>query len=213
MASRQINGTDIATATGGTITLDGSLSVGGAGGLNLALGGPTNLTLPQAGTLLAGTFALDEIAVGTTAGLAPLTPGAAGAALISNGVTAAPSFQELDVGMVGGLGPLAAAEIGQTLSLSAGGTLDVISSLGGVAGPAGPAGAQGPPGASGTATFAYQQGVAASAWTITHNLGKYPSAVVVDSAGAVVEGDIIYVSMNEIVMLFTAAFSGSAYLN
>lgn len=61
--------------------------------------------------------------------------------------------------------------------------------------------------------FVYDQSVPASTWTITHNLNKHPSVAVVDSAGTVVIGDCQYINDNELVLTFTGAFSGKAYLN
>jgi len=62
-------------------------------------------------------------------------------------------------------------------------------------------------------TYEYTQGVASSEWTVCHNLDKYPSISVVDSAGNQVEGDVLYVDKNNVVLTFTAAFSGAAYFN
>jgi hypothetical protein len=50
-------------------------------------------------------------------------------------------------------------------------------------------------------------------WVITHNLGFYPNVVVTDSAGTVVEGDLTYVSVNELTVTLTHAISGYAYLS
>jgi hypothetical protein len=50
-------------------------------------------------------------------------------------------------------------------------------------------------------------------WTITHNLNKYPSVTIVDSAGTVVEGDISYSNTNLVVVTFSSTFSGKAYFN
>jgi hypothetical protein len=50
-------------------------------------------------------------------------------------------------------------------------------------------------------------------WTITHNLNKYPSVTIVDSAGTVVEGDIAYSNTNAVVVTFSSTFSGKAYFN
>ena len=58
----------------------------------------------------------------------------------------------------------------------------------------------------------HTQGTAATAWTITHALGGYPSVTVVDSAKTVVYGEINYLSTSQVVVNFTSAFSGSAYL-
>lgn len=79
-------------------------------------------------------------------------------------------------------------------------------------GPQGPQGPQGPPGLSG-ANYVHVQGVPSTVWVIPHNLGRYPSITVVDSAGTVVRGDEEYTSINVITLTFSSAFSGEAYLN
>ena len=58
----------------------------------------------------------------------------------------------------------------------------------------------------------YIQGAASSTWTITHDLGGYPSVTVVNSTGTVVVGTVTYLSTSEIQIEFTAPFSGTAYL-
>lgn len=63
------------------------------------------------------------------------------------------------------------------------------------------------------ATYVHEQMVALATWTITHNLGRYPSVTIVDSANDVVIGDITYLSDDQIRLKFNAAFSGKAYLN
>ena len=63
-------------------------------------------------------------------------------------------------------------------------------------------------------TYKHTQGVAATSWTIAHNLGFEPGGVaVVDSAGTEVIGTITYSSLNEIVVSFTTAFAGKAYVS
>jgi hypothetical protein len=62
-------------------------------------------------------------------------------------------------------------------------------------------------------SFVFSQSSAASTWTISHNLNKFPSVTVVDSSGNVVVGYINYNNMNQITLTFTAPFSGKAYLN
>lgn len=62
-------------------------------------------------------------------------------------------------------------------------------------------------------TYIYEQTSAASVWTITHSLRRYPSVTVVDSAGSVVVGDVLYTSKDQIILTFQGAFSGTAYLN
>lgn len=54
---------------------------------------------------------------------------------------------------------------------------------------------------------------ASDTWAITHNMNKFPSVTVVDSAGDEVEGNVNHISVNQLVITFSAAFSGRAYLN
>lgn len=61
--------------------------------------------------------------------------------------------------------------------------------------------------------FEYIQSTPSSIWEIEHNLGKEPSITVVDSAGTTVEGDYEYVNSNKVILSFSSAFSGKAYLN
>ena len=48
---------------------------------------------------------------------------------------------------------------------------------------------------------------------IQHNLQKYPSATVINSAGDKVEGTVDYIDINNIIVQFTAPFSGKVTLN
>lgn len=68
-------------------------------------------------------------------------------------------------------------------------------------------------GLTGDKTYVYHQSTPASVWDITHNLDKFPSVTIVDSAGSVVMGEITYESKNKLKVTFTAEFGGSAYLN
>lgn len=61
--------------------------------------------------------------------------------------------------------------------------------------------------------FVFSQSSASDTWEITHNLGKFPSVSVVDSAGSKVIGEVTYNSINKVTLTFSAAFSGNAYLN
>jgi hypothetical protein len=73
-------------------------------------------------------------------------------------------------------------------------------------------GEQGPPG-PGQTTYTHNQGSASATWVITHNLGRHPSVVVIDSAGSVITPDVQYDSAYQVTVRFSAAFSGKAYLN
>lgn len=61
--------------------------------------------------------------------------------------------------------------------------------------------------------YTHDQPVASATWTVAHNMGKNPSVSIVDSSGDEVIGKVAYVSPNQVVISFTAAFSGKAYLN
>ena len=58
----------------------------------------------------------------------------------------------------------------------------------------------------------YNQVSPSSSWTITHDLGGYPSVSVVDSAKTQVIGEVTYLSETQIRVDFTQPFSGLAYL-
>jgi hypothetical protein len=58
----------------------------------------------------------------------------------------------------------------------------------------------------------HTQGTASTSWSITHALGGYPSVSIVDSAKTVVIGEVTYLSTTQVVVNFTSAFSGYAYL-
>jgi Siphovirus ReqiPepy6 Gp37-like protein len=60
--------------------------------------------------------------------------------------------------------------------------------------------------------FIHEQLTPSSLWVINHNLSKYPSVTVTDSAGNVVIGDVKHVSLNTTEISFSAAFAGKAIL-
>lgn len=62
--------------------------------------------------------------------------------------------------------------------------------------------------------YEHQQATPATVWTINHNLGKHPSITVLDSISRMVIGfDVVYSTLNSLTITFSAAFSGTAYLN
>ena len=82
----------------------------------------------------------------------------------------------------------------------------------------GPQGATGATGAAGETlysdlSYVHTQNSASAIWTITHNLHFIPGITVVDSAGTVVEGSYSYPNSTTVVLSFSAAFSGKAYLS
>jgi hypothetical protein len=72
----------------------------------------------------------------------------------------------------------------------------------------------GPQGVSAAAQIFYThtQAVASAVWTINHNLNGEPTAVVLDSAGTQCEGTFSYPSKNQMIITFTSAFTGTAYV-
>ena len=68
-------------------------------------------------------------------------------------------------------------------------------------------------GGGGDKTYVHIQSSAASVWQISHGLNKYPSVTVVDSAGSVVVGEVVYNNTNKVTITFIGSFSGKAYLN
>jgi hypothetical protein len=85
----------------------------------------------------------------------------------------------------------------------------------GAQGSIGPQGPAGEPGTTSVANLAYHhvQGVPSNTWDITHGLGFYPNITTVDSAGTVLEGDLDYIDLNTIRVIFSTAFSGNAFLS
>ena len=63
-----------------------------------------------------------------------------------------------------------------------------------------------------TVRHVHTQGTPSSTWTINHTLGGYPSVSIVDSARTLVFGEVTYQSTTQVVVNFSTAFSGFAYL-
>ncbi len=64
-----------------------------------------------------------------------------------------------------------------------------------------------------TTSYIHTQLAPSALWEISHNLDRYPSVSVVDSAGTVVVGDVNYINSNLIRVSFSGAFSGKAYIS
>ena len=62
-------------------------------------------------------------------------------------------------------------------------------------------------------SYIFTQAVPSTTWTVSHNLDKFPSITVVDSASTVVTGQYTYINNNNVTLTFSAAFAGKAYLN
>jgi len=63
------------------------------------------------------------------------------------------------------------------------------------------------------ANFVFTQSIPSAIWNITHNLGKFPSVSVVDTADQLMYGNTEYFNQNSLTITFSAPFSGKAYLN
>jgi hypothetical protein len=74
-------------------------------------------------------------------------------------------------------------------------------------------GPQGRPGTDGDKFFEFVQYAVSAEWHIIHNLGKFPSVTVVDSGGNAVEGDVLYIDNNQLLVTFSAPFAGKAWCN
>jgi hypothetical protein len=85
----------------------------------------------------------------------------------------------------------------------------------GVKGDQGDPGPRGVPGPAGSgAAYTHYQNVAADVWMIPHYLGFNPAGVsVIDSAGTNIEGEVSYPDLDTVVLTFSAAFGGIAYLS
>lgn len=62
-------------------------------------------------------------------------------------------------------------------------------------------------------TYIYEQGIASDTWVINHNLNKFPSITLVDSAGTQFEAKREYNDMNTVTVYLNGASTGKAYLN
>ena len=70
----------------------------------------------------------------------------------------------------------------------------------------------------GDITYTHNQSSTSNTWVITHNLHRFPSVTVVDSANTIVQGTVVYNSNKQLTITFFSngsalAFQGKAYLN
>ncbi|MFY7886931.1 MAG: hypothetical protein ACOVOV_19015, partial [Dolichospermum sp.] len=65
----------------------------------------------------------------------------------------------------------------------------------------------------GDKNFVYTQAVASASWNVVHNLDKFPSVSIVDDDNNQVYGSVVYNTVNDLTITFTAPFSGKAYIN
>lgn len=64
----------------------------------------------------------------------------------------------------------------------------------------------------GVVTYVHDQILASETWEINHNLGFYPLVDVIDSGGTLVIGDVHHVDVNNLILTFSAPFSGKALI-
>lgn len=62
-------------------------------------------------------------------------------------------------------------------------------------------------------TYTFDQNVAATVWTIAHNLGFFPNVTTVDTLDREFLGDVAYIDLNTLTVTFATAVTGSAYLS
>ena len=67
-------------------------------------------------------------------------------------------------------------------------------------------------GGGGSTRFEYQQTTPSAQWSISHTLNGYPLVTVTDSSGGQVFGDVTYPSASQVLINFTASFTGVASL-
>lgn len=61
--------------------------------------------------------------------------------------------------------------------------------------------------------YVHNQIVASDTWVVNHNMNKFPSVTIVDSAGSTVYGEVSHDSIVQSTITFSAPFSGQAYFN
>ena len=70
----------------------------------------------------------------------------------------------------------------------------------------------------GDITYTHNQSSTSNTWVVNHNLYRFPSVTVVDSADTIVQGTVVYNSNKQLTITFFSgssalAFQGKAYLN
>jgi hypothetical protein len=61
--------------------------------------------------------------------------------------------------------------------------------------------------------YVHIQSSPSAAWSVVHNLEKYPAVDVVDSGGTAIIPDVHYVDTNNLTVNFGSATSGKAFVN
>ena len=58
----------------------------------------------------------------------------------------------------------------------------------------------------------FTQSVASSTWSIPHGLNGHPNVVAFDGSGNELVGDVSYPTLSQVILTFSQAVSGTAYL-
>jgi hypothetical protein len=61
--------------------------------------------------------------------------------------------------------------------------------------------------------YLHQQLAPEAVWVIVHNLGFRPSVTIKDSASGIVIGDVVHLDANNLIVSFSSALGGEAYLS
>lgn len=61
--------------------------------------------------------------------------------------------------------------------------------------------------------YIHDQSIPALSWVIDHNLNKFPSVTIIDTANSEIIGEVLYNNSNTLTLNFSASFSGKAFLN
>lgn len=65
----------------------------------------------------------------------------------------------------------------------------------------------------GSGSFVHTQSTPAAQWVVNHSLNFNPSVTIVSTSGDMVHGDVSYPDLNQIIINFSAPFSGKVYLS
>jgi len=65
----------------------------------------------------------------------------------------------------------------------------------------------------GDKNFVFTQAASSNTWTIQHNLTKFPSVTSVNINNFEMYGEVEFIDLNNLIITFTAAFSGRAFIN
>ena len=62
-------------------------------------------------------------------------------------------------------------------------------------------------------TYVFEQGIVSDTWVINHDLNKFPTVTVIDTAGTLFDAQVEYTDRNNCIVYINGATKGTAYLN